>query len=221
MTARGHGPPAASSPRAGAVGGILLAAGGGRRFGGPKAAAEFRGELLVERGVRLLAEGGCRPVVVVLGAEASAVRRRARLGGALVRDNPGWRSGMASSLQAGLDALEGRCDAAVVVLVDQPLVGPRAIRRLAAAWRDGAPVAVATYGGHRRNPVLFDRAVWPDVRRSLAGDVGARAWLDDHADRVVAVTCDGTGSPADADTPADLAALAEQAQTKEDGRAWS
>lgn len=196
----------------GSLGGILLAAGGGRRFGGPKAAAEFRGELLVERGARLLSEGGCEPVVVVLGAEAEAVRARARLDIALVRVNPRWPTGMASSLRTGLDALEGRCGAAVVVLVDQPLVGPDAVRRLADAWRDGATVAVATYEGRQRNPVLFDRAVWPDLRSGLRGDVGARRWLADHADLVAAVACDGTGSPADADTPADLAVLAEQAR---------
>ncbi|MBW3646237.1 MAG: NTP transferase domain-containing protein, partial [Actinobacteria bacterium] len=45
--------------------GLLLAAGQGRRMGGPKALLEVAGERLVRRGIRLLDEGGCAPVVVV------------------------------------------------------------------------------------------------------------------------------------------------------------
>ena len=48
------------------VAGLVLAAGSGSRYGGPKALVPFEGELLVERAVRLLTEGGCAPVVVVL-----------------------------------------------------------------------------------------------------------------------------------------------------------
>ena len=54
--------------------GVLLAAGEGRRFGGPKALVELDGELFVERGVRLLADGGCDEVVVVLGAPQVGTR---------------------------------------------------------------------------------------------------------------------------------------------------
>ncbi len=55
------------------VAGVVLAAGAGRRFGMPKALVEHRGELFVERAARVLAEGGCAPVVVVLGAAADTV----------------------------------------------------------------------------------------------------------------------------------------------------
>ena len=54
------------------VAGLLLAAGEGRRMGVPKALVELRDQTLVERGVRLLHEGGCDPVVVVLGAARPA-----------------------------------------------------------------------------------------------------------------------------------------------------
>jgi nicotine blue oxidoreductase len=62
------------------VAGLLLAAGGGRRFGSPKALVEHGDELLVERGSRLLLSSGLEPVVVVVGAGAGEVSRRARLG---------------------------------------------------------------------------------------------------------------------------------------------
>ncbi|MGH8906630.1 MAG: nucleotidyltransferase family protein [Egibacteraceae bacterium] len=191
-------------------GGVLLAAGEGRRFGGPKALAELGGELLVERGVRLLGEGGCVEVVVVLGAGADEVRRRAELGAARAVVNPDWPTGMGSSLAAGLRALGPETGAAVVALVDQPLVGPAAVRRLARAWRDGAVAAVATYRGQPRNPVLLDRSLWPAVVRSATGDRGARDFLRTHADLVTPVACDDTGKPDDVDTVTDLLAIAKE-----------
>jgi CTP:molybdopterin cytidylyltransferase MocA len=119
--------------------------------------------------------------------------------GAQVVVAPGWEEGMAASLRAGLAAVDE--DAVVVALVDQPWVGAEAVRRLVAAH--GAEAAVACYDGEPRNPVLLARSVWPELE--LHGDAGARAWLRAHPSRVLQVDCTGTGSPADVDTPADLA----------------
>ncbi|HZB47826.1 MAG TPA: NTP transferase domain-containing protein, partial [Mycobacteriales bacterium] len=55
------------------VAGLVLAAGGGSRMGRPKALVRLGGELLVERACRLLADGGCAPVLAVLGAGADEV----------------------------------------------------------------------------------------------------------------------------------------------------
>jgi nicotine blue oxidoreductase len=76
-----------------AVAGLLLAAGSGTRFGQPKALVELDGELLVTRAARLLADGGCAPVVVVLGACAADVQGAVRLPSVVVADD--WETGMA------------------------------------------------------------------------------------------------------------------------------
>jgi CTP:molybdopterin cytidylyltransferase MocA len=190
-----------------AVAGVVLAAGGGSRMGQPKALIRFRGELLVERACRLLADAGCRPVLVVLGAASDQVRAAARLPPAAATvHNPDWPSGLASSLRAGLAAVPPEAGAVVVTLVDTPLIGQGAVDRLLAAWRAGAVAAVASYGGEPGHPVLFAQAVLADVAASVSGDAGARAWLRAHPDRVTAVPCDGTGYALDLDSPDDLAA---------------
>ncbi len=188
------------------VAGLLLAAGAGRRLGRPKALVPFDGQLLVERGLALLAAAGCDPVHIVLGAAADTVRAAAALDGAVLADNPHWHTGMASSLRAGLASLPPGVDAVVVTLVDQPLVGPRAVRRLTTAHANGARIAVATYDGQPRNPVLLDRSTWAAVAEAAHGDAGARAHLRAHPEQVTAVPCDDTGSPADIDTADDLTA---------------
>jgi CTP:molybdopterin cytidylyltransferase MocA len=191
------------------VTGVLLAAGEGRRLGVPKALVSFEGELLVQRGVRLLHEGGCDAVRVVLGARAPEVLERGALAAEVVV-NSSWAEGMATSLHAALAGHGPQVTAVLIALVDQPRVGPEAVRRLLTAHRSGSVAAVATYGGEPRNPVLLDRSLWPDVVGSSTGDRGAREWLRAHHDIVVEVPCDDTGSPDDIDTPADLAALVQQ-----------
>lgn len=183
--------------------GLLLAAGEGSRLGRPKALVEVNGQRLVDRGVALLRAGGAAPVAVVTGAAS------VELPGVVTIHNPDWRSGMASSLAAGLGALAGCCEAAVIALVDQPLIGPVAVQRLISAYHAGAGIAVATYHGKPRNPVLLTRSHWDGVLAAATGDTGARPYLRAHPGLVTEVECADTGSPDDIDTPADLARVRE------------
>lgn len=181
------------------VAGLLLAAGEGRRYGMPKALVELDGRLLVERAVAALWDGGCDPVVVVLGAAAATVRARARLGSAMLVENPAWRTGMGSSLRVGLSALESTDATAVVVLpVDMPGVGAQAIARVAVLATADA-LAAASYGGQRGHPVLLGRSHWHAVSESAVGDIGARAYLRVHPPRLV--PCDDVATGEDLDTP--------------------
>jgi GTP:adenosylcobinamide-phosphate guanylyltransferase len=123
------------------VAGILLAAGAGHRLGRPKALVDIGGQPLVTRGITLLRDGGAAPVIVVTGAAAID------LTGVVTVHNPHWQTGMGSSLAVGLATAPDECAAVVVALVDQPLVGAAAVRRLIAAFHDGASVAVGAAGG--------------------------------------------------------------------------
>ncbi len=181
------------------VGGLVLAAGEGRRLGRAKALIELDGERLVDRAVGALRAGGCDVVTAVLGAAVVDVPDAD-----LVVVNERWPEGMGSSLRAGLAAQPPGVGAVVVTLVDQPGIGHAAVRRLVAAYDSGATVAVATYGGQRRNPVLLASGHWDEVSRLAQGDVGARPFLAAHPELVVAVPCDDVADPADIDTAEDL-----------------
>ena len=197
------------APPAG-VAGVLLAAGEGSRLGQPKALVEIGGEPLAQRGVALLRDGGAAPIVVVTGAVA------VDLPGVLAVHNPDWRTGMGSSLAAGLATVPDSCAAAVIALVDQPLVGAEAVRRLIAAHAAGAVIAVAAYDGILRNPVLIAREHWPGVIAMAVGDAGARPFLRAHPDLVTPVECGDTGRPDDLDTRSDFDRLAGLVQPRSD-----
>ena len=181
------------------VAGVLLAAGEGKRLGTPKALVELGGRRLVDRGADLLRDGGTAPVVVVTGAAPVTVPD------VVLVPNPDWRTGMGSSLAVGLRALPGECTAAVIALVDQPLIGAGVVRRLVAAHQAGAELVVAAYHGRPRNPVLLARRHWTGVIAAADGDTGARPYLRAHPALVTLVECADIGSPDDVDTPEDLA----------------
>ncbi|MFP1625079.1 NTP transferase domain-containing protein [Streptomyces sp. 5K101] len=188
------------------VAGLLLAAGGGRRLGGrPKALLTHRGRPLVEHAVRTLREGGCGPVHVVLGAAADTVRETADLSGCTVAENPDWQSGMGSSLRAGLASLPAEgVDAALVLLVDQPGIGARAVARVRAAAVSRTALAAAAYGGRRGHPLVFGADRWADVAASAVGDRGARAYVAAHEGELTLVECGDVAEAYDIDTPGDL-----------------
>jgi len=204
----------ADMPDKNAVAAIVLAAGAGTRMGVPKALLEFEGELLVERAVETAMLGGCADVLVVLGASAEHVLRRADLRSACIVVNEDWAVGMGSSLRSALRTLQSAqspteassssIDAALVLLADQPFVGPQAVRAVLEVWRRGARLASASYGGRRGHPVLIGREYWADAAASAKGDTGARALLNEHAADLVLVPCDTIANPRDLDTPADL-----------------
>jgi CTP:molybdopterin cytidylyltransferase MocA len=191
------------------VAGVLLAAGGGRRLGGrPKALLEHRDRPLIENAVRVLRNGGCGPVHVVLGAAAQEVRARADLSRCVVTVNPEWEQGMGSSLAAGLRALAGTdVDAALVLLVDQPGIGAEAVARVRSAYRSRVSLAAAAYEGQRGHPVLFGAERWADVTAGAVGDQGAREYLRTHRDAITLVECSDVAEAYDIDTREDLTRL--------------
>ena len=193
----------------------------------PKALVRDGDRLWVEQALRTLQNGGCDPVVVVLGAAADQVRDEADLSGATVVVNPDWESGMGSSLRAGLATLSalsvaalpeetsrsvtdwvarpgpagrraGTIDAALVLLVDTPGVTAAAVSRLV-QYAHPAVLAVATYHGRRGHPVLLGRDHWDGVAELAIGDVGARAYLRTRP--VQEVPCEDIAWGGDVDLP--------------------
>ncbi|GAA3377374.1 nucleotidyltransferase family protein [Streptomyces sannanensis] len=191
------------------IAGLLLAAGGGRRLGGrPKALLEHRGRPLIEHAIRVLREGGCEPVHVVLGAAAEQVRAVADLSGCVVSDNPDWEEGMGSSLRVGLASLAGTGAPAVLVsLVDQPGIGAAAVARVLSAYASPSSLVAASYDGKRGHPVLFGAEHWPGIRASATGDRGARAYLEEHKGAITLVECSDIAEAYDIDTEEDLTRL--------------
>lgn len=193
------------------VAGLILAAGGGSRLGRPKAEVVVGGRRLVDLAIESCVWAGLSPVVVVLGASwvipmPLADSPDGDAPEVWLVENTEWSTGMASSLRAGLAALEPETgiEAVVVTLVDTLSVGEEHLGRVGAALRDGATAAVATYRGEARTPVGLIREAWAEVARTVVGDEGARVWLRAHPEMVTEVECADLGPWIDIDTTEDL-----------------
>ena len=178
--------------------------------------ARLGGRPLIATVLDNLRDAPVEEVIVVVGADAKRLREVCERYGVRTVDNEGWELGQSTSVLAGLRACAAETRATVVLLGDQPLIGAEAVERLVAAFTEGARVAVATYGGKRRNPVLFSREVWPLLEAELAGDEGARSVLQRHPELVVEVPCERVGDPTDVDTSEDLRRLEEMRGTVND-----
>ena len=151
-------------------------------------------------------------IVLVLGASAEAIRSQlpaALLEGLKVVVNPAYEQGMASSLRAGLSALDPHVGAAFIVLADQPFVRPETLALLADHYRRSkAQIVIPSYHGVRGNPVLLDRSVFAAVM-ALEGDIGCRAIFGSHTEGTAKVEVEDEGILLDIDSQEDYRRLNE------------
>lgn len=187
----------------GRVTAIVLAAGGSSRFGSPKQLLPWKGKTLLEHTVDTVLESSVSQVVVVLGHRAE------RIGAVLgqrpleVVVNDAWASGQSSSVRAGLQSLPETCDACLFVLADQPNLKPALIDDVLARYRRTlAPIVVPAYRGRRGNPVLFSRALFPELMERR-GDQGGRQVIERHEEQVETVEVSDRSQFLDIDTVED------------------
>ena len=121
--------------------------------------------------------------------------------------NPRYREGMASSLQAGVTALDPQIGAALIVLADQPLVRAETLDSIAGEYRrSGCQIVVPVCNGARGNPVLIGRSLFPEIM-ALTGDTGARAVFAKHREEIVRLPVSDAGVLLDLDSRRDFEEL--------------
>ncbi|MSO69412.1 MAG: 4-diphosphocytidyl-2C-methyl-D-erythritol kinase [Alphaproteobacteria bacterium] len=200
--------PLAEHRREPRIAAIVLAAGQSRRMGGAnKLLVSVEGQPLLARVVDAVLRSKARPVIVVTGHQADAIR------GALAgRDvtfvhNVDYEEGMSTSVRVGLQALPPGLDGALVCLGDMPRTDAALIDRLIGAFNPpaGRGIGVPTYQGKRGNPVLWSARYFPEIMQ-LDGDVGARHLIGQHAEAAYELECADRSAMIDLDTPEAFAA---------------
>jgi CTP:molybdopterin cytidylyltransferase MocA len=191
------------------VAAIVLAAGASRRLGQPKQLLMLDGETLLARSVRLANEAGAAPVLVVLGANSELIGSAIPAGSATVVMNENWEQGIASSIHAGLKALdpaESDVGGVLILACDQPRLSAEHLRELiqSLAGQRETSIVASAYAGVHGIPAVFPREAFPHLL-ALSGDKGARALLMQPPCPLIALAFEG--GEVDIDRPDDLEQL--------------
>jgi molybdenum cofactor cytidylyltransferase len=192
------------------VAAIILAAGKSTRMGEAKQLLRLGESTVLGQTIENVRRSAVDEIVLVLGASAEAIRRRlpaSSLEGLKMVVNPAYEQGMASSLRAGLSALDPQMGAALIVLADQPFVRPETLAQLADHYRRSkAQIVIPSYQGIRGNPVLLDRSVFAELM-ALEGDIGFRALFGSHPEGTVRLEVEDEGILLDIDNQEDYERL--------------
>ena len=186
--------------------GLVLGAGGSKRLGRPKQLLPYGDGTLLGHVVGVARECRFAQTIVAIGGAADEVRATVDLGGTDVVVNDAYGEGCSSSIAAALPALDARCDVVVLMLGDQPGVGPTIVRTLLARHGE-APIAVSRYEDGRGHPFAFRQPVFEELA-SLHGDKAVWKLIERRDGDVVEVRVPGRVPP-DIDTWADYEALVE------------
>ncbi len=186
------------------ISGIILAAGESRRMGSPKALLRYQGKTFIERICHNFLAAGVDELIVVLGARAEELQRAIPAHPALrTVVNPNYFQGQLSSLMVGIGGVSAESAAAVVNLVDHPMVETSTIKALLTSFRaEPMPILIAAYHGKRGHPVLFSRHVYGEILAAPL-DQGAKVVVRKDPNRVRELEFDDPGILADIDTPED------------------
>jgi len=185
---------------------ILLAAGESRRMGSPKALLHYQGQTFIERICTAFLTAGVDELIVVLGARAEEIGRALPTHLALRSVvNSRYSQGQLSSLMVGIGALSPESEAAIVNLVDHPLVSSETIKEVIDSYRAApVPIVIASYQGKRGHPVLFSSQIYGEILAAPL-DQGAKVVVRKDPTRVREIPLDDPGILADIDTPEDYA----------------
>jgi len=179
---------------------VVLAAGESRRMGRNKLLLPWGATTVLGRTLDNVGASAVHDMVVVTGHEREQVEAIVRQQGPPVEEdgslaaasiqlvhNSGYANGMLSSVQAAVRALPLTSEAILVVLGDQPMVGPETLDHLLTAYAAAPAGLVAPYWGNRRgNPVLIDRRYFAELL-ALPADAAPRVLLARHANDLLAV----------------------------------
>lgn len=179
---------------------IVLAAGESTRMGFPKLLLPIKGKSLLQHVIVNALQSKVGEVIVVLGAEATKLRREIKQSQVKIIENASYKEGLSTSLKAGLQAVSPQAQAVLILLGDQPLISHDIIDALIDKYEESGSIMVApVYKGKRGNPVLFDSSLIPELSR-VTGDKGGREIIEKHPAQLATVDFESTITGTDIDS---------------------
>ncbi|MEM1122712.1 MAG: nucleotidyltransferase family protein [Bacteroidota bacterium] len=194
------------------IGIIILAAGASRRMGTPKQLLKIGQQTLLERTIVLTKNLLNQKTVVVLGANASTIRRALTTeSGVAITINEDWEKGMGTTLKKGMEYFSTKkevFDAVMVLVCDQPYLTTEILQLLINKYiAIKSNIVASKYAGVKGVPAIFSKQLFPQLA-TLHQDEGARKIIKKYQGLIA--TVDFPGGEIDLDTPAAYQAFLEK-----------
>ena len=205
------------------ISGILLAAGESSRMQGAfKPLLKWGKRTVIGECVHQMRNSQLAEIFVVLGHREMEIRQTLAGSGVQYVINEDYRRGMLSSVKAGLASLSPNEDAALIALVDQPMITGEIIDTLIAAFIAGEKgVALPTYQGKRGHPVIISSKYFEEIMQLDEDSAeGLRRFVDGRRGDTLEVPVTTPAVIEDIDLPEDYERLSKQVEPIYEYHKW-
>lgn len=160
---------------------VILAAGASSRMGQAKQLLPWQDTTLLGNAIRKAKASDANSVIVVLGANAEAIRKEIFPNQIKIVENQNWAWGLGSSIACGMGFLIKEADkpnGILVMLADQPLIDTAYLNTMMTAFNPEQEMIIATaYGNRAGVPALFSQYYFNKLTE-LDDDFGAKKIID-------------------------------------------
>jgi molybdenum cofactor cytidylyltransferase len=205
------------------ISGILLAAGESSRMQGAfKPLLKWGKRTVIGECVHQMRNSQLAEIFVVLGHREMEIRQTLAGSGVQYAINEDYRRGMLSSIKTGLALLSPNEDAALIALVDQPMITKEIINTLIDDFAaSGKGVALPTYEGKRGHPVIIAAKYFDDIMRlDEDSPEGLRQYIDGRRGDTLEVPVSTPAVIEDIDLPEDYERLSKRVKPLYEYHKW-
>ncbi len=188
------------------IGAVVLAAGLSSRMGVQKLLLPWKGKTVIETVVDTLMLSKIAEIVVVTGRDAEQIASTLKSKPVQIIYNPDFADGnMVTSLCTGLNALQNRVDAILMVLADQPQILETTVKLLVDEWNQNpVSLCIPSYQMHRGHPWVIPARLWGNLT-TLDSHQTLRDFIRINEHEIQYVVVETATILADLDTPEDYA----------------
>ncbi len=158
-------------------------------MGKPKQLLLYQGRSLLKHTIESAIASVCKPIIVVLGANAEQIRSEVNQPSVQIVENPQWNLGMSTSIRSGILALANdseSIDAAVITVCDQPFISAEIVNGLVSAhYSTKKSIVASQYAETLGVPALFSRKFFSELAE-LNETMGAKHLIKKYRAQVFA-----------------------------------
>jgi molybdenum cofactor cytidylyltransferase len=196
--------------------GIILSAGESKRMGTPKQLLPWGKTIILQQVIENASASRLGFILLVLGSRVDEIMGKIKLSSKTrIVVNRNFKEGMSSSVKCGVQNAPEAADAYMLLLGDQPFIGPDTVNKLIDHYHTGKHgIIIPVYNGKRGHPVIFDAKYKKELL--TIGDGGAKVIVDNHLLDILEVPMDSPEILTDIDTPQDYQKVVGQANNLRD-----